>query len=253
MKLVSWNVNGVRSCWNKGLADYLKLENADVVCLQETKIQDDKLTNDIRNPFKYNSFWSCADKNGYSGVGTYSKTEPESFRNGIGVPEFDSEGRVHTLEFKDFYLVNAYFPNSRRDHSRLPYKLEFCAAIKKYLDKLKKSKHVIICGDFNIAHKEIDLKNPKTNKDNAGFLPEERAWMDRFLSSGYTDTFRMFESGGDHYTWWSYRPGIRKRNIGWRIDYHCIDDGFKPAVKKSVIRSEIMGSDHCPILLEVAP
>ena len=253
MRLVSWNVNGIRAAWEKGLSQFLDSEKPDILCLQETKIQEHHIEERLRHPFNYESYWSLANKAGYSGVATFSKTEPLDVIVGLGGADFDSEGRTLTLEFPKFFVVNAYFPNSQRDHARLPYKLAYCAAIEKFLKRLeKKGKAVILCGDYNIAHREIDLRNPKTNKDNAGFLPEERAWMDCFLSKGYVDTFRMFESGEGHYTWWSYRPGVREKNIGWRIDYHCINEGEKGRVKKSQIHPDVRGSDHCPISIELA-
>ena len=232
--------------------DWFEHSEADVVCLQETKCQVDQLTEEQKNPLKYSSVFSCADKKGYSGVATFSKTEPVDVITKIGVEEIDSEGRFLRTDFKDFTLINTYFPNSQREHTRLDYKLAFCAELHAYLDELVSSgKNIILCGDFNIAHEEIDLKNPKTNKNNAGFLPEERQWMSDFLTSGYIDTFRHFEPEGGHYTWWSYRPGVRERNIGWRLDYHVTNQDFMDRVAQAEIHPLVMGSDHCPVSLNL--
>ncbi len=253
MKLVSWNVNGLRASWDKGLYGFFEKKKPDILCLQEIKIQEHQLLEHHKNPFKYHAIWFPAEKPGYSGVSIYSKQEPISVTKGIGDPSFDREGRVLQIEFKDFVLLNTYFPNSQREHTRLPYKLEFNKKIQKHCQSLvKKGKNIILCGDYNVAHKEIDLKNPKSNTKTAGFLPEERKWMDQFLSSGFVDTFREFEQEGGHYTWWSYRPGVREKNVGWRIDYHCINEEFRDRIKGSIIHSQIKGSDHCPIELIVA-
>ncbi len=251
MKLVSWNVNGVRSVNRYGFNDWLAEYSPDVVCLQETKAQKDQLTEEILNPHKYGSHWHSAVDKGYSGVSMYFKKEPLNILEGIGKSEVDSEGRVLTLEYKNFFLVNAYFPNSGRDHSRLGYKLQFCKDILAFLGKLKKKKHVLLCGDFNIAHNEIDLANPKTNTKNAGFLPEERAWMESFLKKDFFDVFRKFNKDPGQYTWWSYRPGVRERNIGWRLDYFCADIDFADQLKSMVHLTKIKGSDHCPVAVEL--
>lgn len=250
MKMVSWNVNGLRSVHTKGFFDFIDQAKADLICLQEIKVNPDVLKEPLVHPKGYHSFWNPAEKLGYSGVAVYSRNEPLKVTKGIGDKSTDHEGRVLTLEFEDFALVNSYFPNSQRDHARLPEKLEFCKKMRKHLDSFKKKgKHVIVCGDFNIAHKEIDLKNPKTNTKNAGFLPEERAWMEELLSNGYIDTFREFEKGGDHYTWWSYRPGVREKNIGWRLDYFVSNDEHRDRLTAASHLHKVMGSDHCPVLL----
>mgnify|MGYP003950773949 CR=1 FL=1 len=251
MKLVSWNVNGLRAAYNKGFLDWFQKEKADVVCLQEIKVKQEQLDLFQLNPMGYHSYWHSAEKPGYSGVAIYSKKEPLSVKYGIGKSEIDNEGRVLTVEYKDFFLVNTYFPNSQREHARLDYKLMFCDKILRFCKKLKKEKNVVLCGDYNIAHEEIDLKNPKQNINNAGFLPEERAWMGKFLSQGFLDVFRDRVKEPHHYTWWSYRPGIRDRNIGWRIDYHCINEEFNDRIKKVYHKPDVLGSDHCPIYLEV--
>lgn len=252
MRLFSWNVNGIRACELKGFSKWFSEHGADIVSLQETKITDDKLDLFLRNPSNYHSIWNFSVRPGYSGTAIFSKKEPESVELGIGDEELDAEGRVITAEFRDFFLVNAYFPNSGREHLRLPHKLRFCKKMFAHLKALeKKGKGVILCGDYNIAHKEIDLKNPKTNHETAGFLPEERAWMGEFLEGGYTDVFRKFEPGPDHYTWWSYRPGVRKRNIGWRIDYHCVNNDFVDRVVGVGHQPQVLGSDHCPVFLDL--
>lgn len=252
MKVLSWNVNGVRAVGRNGFFDWLDKEKPDVLCLQETKCYAEQLDASYLSPFGYQTFWHCAKKAGYSGVAIYVRLEGvaklKEVIEGIGTAQFDDEGRVIVAEFDKFTAVNAYFPNSQREHARLPYKLEFCDAILKFCQKLRKAgKNVILCGDYNIAHEEIDLKNPKTNKDNAGFLPQERAWMTKFLKAGYIDTFRHFVKDGGHYSWWSYRPGVRERNIGWRIDYHCVNQEFLPNVKDAFILPNVGGSDHCPV------
>jgi len=253
MKLVSWNVNGIRAASKKGMLDWLEQERPDVFCLQETKAQPEQLTSELLEPLDYQSYWHSAEKKGYSGVATYSRIAPKSVSQGIGDQDIDREGRVQTLVFEDFTLVNAYFPNSQREGARLGYKLHFCEAILTYCRELVQAgSHIVLCGDYNIAHEEIDLKNPKTNKKNAGFLPEERAWMTRFLEAGFSDVFRERHPEEEgHYTWWSYRPGVRERNVGWRIDYHCVDEGFRKKIKNIGHWPAVYGSDHCPIYLEI--
>ncbi len=250
MKLLSWNVNGIRSVAQKGFLPWIEAHKPDVLCLQEVKAQTEQLTEELLNPLGYHSVFHCAQKKGYSGVTTFTKKEPLDARCGIGNPSIDAEGRVVTVDFKDFSVVNAYFPNSRRDHSRLPDKLAFCDEMLNFLERQRKlGKNLVLCGDFNIAHKEIDLKNPKTNQDNAGFLPEERAWMDKFLEAGYVDTFRQFNPDPGHYTWWSYRPGVREKNVGWRLDYFVVNQEFKDRLKAAAHQPQVKGSDHCPVEL----
>ena len=251
-KLFSWNVNGIRAAQRAGFLNWFEDAKADVVCVQEIKASPEQLEEPLVHPLNFHSYWHPAQKPGYSGVAIFSRREPEDVKFGMGIPEVDAEGRVIVAEFSEFFLVNSYFPNSQRDHARLPFKLAFCEKMLKYLETLKaKGKAVITCGDFNIAHREIDLRNPKTNMDNAGFLPEERAWMDRFLSAGYTDAFRHFTPDPYHYTWWSYRPGVRDKNIGWRLDYHVINSESKDRLKYSEHQCKVKGSDHCPVLLEL--
>ncbi len=251
-KFRSWNVNGLRSIWRKGFKSWFESENADFVCLQETKIQEDLITDEHRQLPGYSSYWHSAKRPGYSGVAIYSKHEPLSVQVGLGIEDIDSEGRVLALEFKDYVLMNAYFPNSGRDLARLPYKQYFCKEITRACQAIVgRGKHLILCGDYNVAHQEIDLKNPKTNTQNAGFLPEERAWMGEFLSKDFVDPFRVRHSDPGHYTWWSYRPGIRAKNVGWRIDYHCIDRELDSHVLSVGHQPHILGSDHCPIYLDL--
>lgn len=252
MKVWSWNVNGIRAAAKNGFEKWFSDAGADVVCLQEIKATPEQLDEFLLHPKRYHSFWHPAEKLGYSGTAIYSKKEPLQVVKGLGIEEFDREGRVLAAEFDQAIVISAYFPNSQRDHARLDYKLRFCDAMLKHLQKIvKKGKHVILCGDYNIAHHEIDLRNPKSNVNNAGFLPEEREWMTKFLSAGFHDTFRHFEKGGDHYTWWSYRPGVREKNVGWRLDYHCVNDGLLDRVKESTIHAQVKGSDHCPVFLKL--
>jgi exodeoxyribonuclease-3 len=252
MKLVSWNVNGIRACGKNGFLQWFENEEADIVCVQEIKARPEQLEESLRNPLRYHGFCNPAEKPGYSGTAVFSKKEPLSVEYGLGDPQFDREGRVMILKFPKFTLINSYFPNSQRDHARLPFKLKFC---KKYFETVRalqsRGEHVVMCADWNIAHQEIDLRNPKSNQKNAGFLPEERAWMNQFLSAGYVDAFRQFEPGGNHYTWWSYRPGVREKNVGWRLDYFLANQEFKDRLKKAYHRPEIYGSDHCPVVIEL--
>jgi exodeoxyribonuclease-3 len=253
MKLISWNVNGIRSVTKKGLLEWIASESPDILCLQEVKALSSDVKDTLHLPFAYKSYWHSAKKRGYSGVATFTKHAPVAVFYGLGQDVFDSEGRVLITEFENFCLINAYFPNSQREGVRIDYKLAFCEAMLNYCDQLRaRGKSVVICGDFNIAHKEIDLRNPKENQENAGFLPEERAWLDLFVSRGYVDTFRNFSQEPHQYTWWSYRPTIRERNIGWRLDYHFVDQDFLKHVTSSKILSHVQGSDHCPVELEVS-
>jgi exodeoxyribonuclease-3 len=248
-QIASWNVNGIRAAHKKGLLDYIQHEAADIVCLQETKARPQQLTEELTAPEGYTAYFSSAEKSGYSGVVTYSRSEPRSVQE-LGIEEYDREGRVLVLEYPDFVLINGYFPNSQAEGARLDYKLGYCNAILELCNRLvSEGTHVVVCGDYNIAHQPIDLARPKQNEGNPGYLPEERAWMSSFLEAGYTDTFRMFTSEGGHYTWWSYRTRGRERNVGWRLDYFCVDNDLAPRVKRSEIRSEVYGSDHCPVVL----
>jgi exodeoxyribonuclease III len=251
LTIISWNVNGVRAAARNGMLDWLDKTQPDIFCIQETKAHPEQLGPAILEPKGYKTLWVSAQQKGYSGVAAFVKQEPLSVKT-LGINAFDDEGRVQILEYKTFTLINAYFPNSRDGGRRLGYKLDFCSAMLKFCNKLRKTgKNLILCGDYNIAHKEIDLKNPKTNQNNAGFLPEERAWMDRFIGSGHVDTFRMFNQEPGHYTWWSYRFQARQKDIGWRVDYHCVNEGFRSRVKEAAILKDVMGSDHCPLLIRV--
>lgn len=250
--IVTWNVNGIRAVQKKGFLEWLEEEDPDILCLQETKAHPEQLDDALLNPDAYKSYWMSAEKRGYSGVVTYTKEEPLSAEP-MGVQEFDVEGRVQVLTFPDFALINAYFPNSQDKGKRVDYKVAFCNAMMERCEMLRKAgKHIILCGDYNIAHKPIDLKHPKANEGQAGYLPEERAWLDAFTEAGYVDAFRMFCQDPDQYTWWSYRTRARERNAGWRIDYHWVDEGYRDSVKDCVIMDEVMGSDHCPVKLLVS-
>lgn len=250
MRFVSWNVNGIRAAQKKGFIDIVNDLQADIFAVQETKAQPEQLSDELKNIDGYQSYWHSAVKKGYSGVGTYTRVTPINVIEGLGNDKFDSEGRVLTLEFDDFYFINIYFPNSGNELKRLDFKLKFNQNLQSFIGSLKDKKSVVVCGDYNVAHKEIDLKNPKNNVKNAGFTPEEREWMDKFIASGYVDTFRMFDPSEGKYTWWSYRFNSRAKNIGWRIDYFCVDSDSVHRIKQAEILSDIMGSDHCPVTLE---
>jgi exodeoxyribonuclease-3 len=251
MKISSWNVNGVRACERGGFLDWFAREGADVVCLQETKARPEQLGEAVLHPEGYHSHWHSAEKPGYSGVAIYSRREPLRVYPG-GATEFDREGRVLVAEFPEVAVINAYFPNSQRDHARLPYKLAFCDWMLGFCETLRaEGRSLVLCGDFNIAHKPIDLRNPKQNENNAGFLPEERAWLDRFTHAGYVDSFRHFTPDPGHYTWWSYRPGVREKNIGWRLDYHFVNPELRDRLKAARIQPQVKGSDHCPVTVEL--
>ena len=245
MKLISWNVNGLRAVLRKNFLDYLAEEAPDVLCLQETKCTPD----DVEQlwPAAYTTYWNSAEKKGYSGTAVFTKSRPLSVTQGIGVAAHDREGRVLTAEFADFWLVNAYTPNSKRELTRLAYRLEWDRAFLSYLKKLERRKPVIFCGDLNVAHTELDLANPKANVHNHGFTPEERAGFSALVKAGFVDTFREFEPGGGHYTWWSPMAGARARNMGWRLDYFLISAALRPRLKQAFIRTEVPGSDHCPV------
>lgn len=248
--LASWNVNGIRAVEKKGFVDMVRELDVDVLALQETKAQPDQLSDNLKNIKGYHSFFHSAERKGYSGVAVYSRRKPLNVLYGLGNEEYDKEGRVLTLEFDDYFLINIYFPNSGEGLKRLDFKLGFNDELLRFADGLRNKKSVILCGDFNVAHKPIDLKNPSKNTKNAGYTPEERQWMDGFLDAGYLDTFRMFNGDPEQYTWWSYRFNARARNIGWRIDYFCVDSASNDRVQDARILSDVIGSDHCPVLLE---
>ncbi len=251
MRIISWNVNGIRAAIKKGFVEWLQTANADIVCLQETKALPGQVPPDALNPKGYHTYWATAVKKGYSGTAIYTKEEPLEVTN-LGADEFDNEGRVQIAQYNSFALINTYFPNSQEGGKRIDYKLDFCDAILKKCRKLVKGgTDVVLCGDYNIAHTPIDLKNPKNNEKNPGYLPEEREWMTKFLNAGYIDTFRsLHPDEPGHYTWWSYRFHAREKDIGWRIDYHSVNESAQKRVKGADILKDIMGSDHCPITLE---
>ena len=253
MKLISWNVNGLRAAINKGFEDFFKKINADIFCIQETKMQEDQIDDNMRRIFKeYNMYWNSAIKKGYSGTAIFSKNKPINVTYGIGISEHDNEGRVITLEFEKFYMVNIYTPNAKRELERLDYRMIWEDEMRKYLLNLNKTKPVIICGDLNVAHKEIDLKNPKTNRGNAGFTDEERGKMTELIEAGFTDTFRyLYPDKTDSYSWWSYMGKAREKNVGWRIDYFIVSNEIAKNIKDAKIYPEIFGSDHCPVGLEI--
>lgn len=248
MDIYSWNVNGLRAISGKGFFQFISDKSPDILCIQETKLQEDKLTDELKDIEGYYSNFSFAEKKGYSGVATYSKEKPLSVKHGIGVEKFDSEGRVLITEFHDFILFNIYFPNGQKDEERLNYKMEFYDILLDYLNVLKSAgKKLIICGDYNTAHNEIDIKNAKANEKYSGFLPIERAWMDKFILEGYVDTFRKLHPEEVKYSWWSYRFKAREKNVGWRIDYFFITENLIDKISSAEILNEVMGSDHCPI------
>lgn len=257
IRIASWNVNGIRSCAGKGLFDWLAASGLDMVCLQETKAQVDQLPKEFLAPPSadgsvYRAYWASAKRRGYSGVALYSRTEPRSVR-GLGIDEFDDEGRALFADFGAFTLVSSYFPNSQEAGARLDYKLRYCDAVLAECDRIVKGGgHVVVAGDYNIAHEAIDLANPDSNEGNPGYLPEERAWFDKWVGAGYVDSFRRLCPEPRKYSWWTYRvKGARERNVGWRLDYHCVDEGLMGAVRAATIHPEILGSDHCPVGIEL--
>ena len=250
MRLISWNVNGIRAVIKKGFYDFMEEFHPDIICIQETKAHKDQVNLELdKYPYK---FWNSAQKKGYSGTAIFSKVKPLKDSYGLGIEKHDNEGRVITLEFKSYFLVTVYTPNSKRDLSRLDYRSkEWDRDFLKYLKKLDKDKPVVFCGDLNVAHKEIDLKNPKNNHKNAGFTDEERNGFTNYIKAGFIDTFRKFNEDGGHYTWWSYMFQARKRDIGWRIDYFCVSKRLVKIVSGSKILKYVLGSDHCPVMIEI--
>lgn len=248
-KLISWNVNGLRACMGKGFTETFRDLDADVFCLQETKLQEGQIELDLPG---YEQFWNYAEKKGYSGTAIFTREAPLSVRYGIGIEEHDKEGRVITLEYPDYYLTTVYVPNSQEELKRLDYRMRWEDDFLAYMKNLEQTKPVIYCGDLNVAHKEIDLKNPKTNRRNAGFTDEERGKFDNVVNNGLVDTFRYFYPDlEDAYSWWSYRMRAREKNVGWRIDYFVVSEALKPLLADAKIHSEIMGSDHCPVELDL--
>lgn len=249
MRLISWNVNGLRACVNKGFLDFFKEIDADIFCIQESKLQEGQIQLELEG---YHQYWNYAVKKGYSGTAIFTKAEPLSVAYGIGKEEHDQEGRVITLEFSEFYMVTVYTPNSQNELARLPYRMEWERDFLAYLKELETRKPVVFCGDLNVAHQEIDLKNPKTNRKNAGFTDEEREKFSQLLDTGFIDTFRYFYPEQEQiYSWWSYRFKAREKNAGWRIDYFCVSEALKDRLEDAKIHTEIMGSDHCPVELDI--
>ena len=249
MKLISWNVNGIRACVKKGFIEYFKEQNADIFCIQESKLQAGQINLDEELK-DYHQYWNYAEKKGYSGTAIFTKKEPISVSYGLGIDEHDKEGRVITLEFEDFYMITVYTPNSKSELLRLDYRMEWEDAFREYMMKLDNIKPVVVCGDLNVAHKEIDLKNFKTNRNSAGFTQQERGKMDILMTSGFVDSFRYFyPEVKSRYSWWSYRANARNNNAGWRIDYFLASEKLKERIKDADIHHDILGSDHCPVVL----
>jgi exodeoxyribonuclease-3 len=252
MKILSWNINGIRAVERKGFLEWLHNELPDILCVQETKASPDQLSQALQQPQDYHAYWSYPEKKGYSGAATFAKEKPLSVRYDLGVEGFDVEGRVIIAEYPEFSLLNVYFPNGKRDETRLKYKLDFYELALEFVDRIKaKNGKVIICGDFNTAHKEIDLADPKKNENTSGFLPIERAWMDKLVAHGYVDTFRHFIKEPNQYTWWDLRTRARERNVGWRLDYFFVSENLLNSVTKAFIMPQVMGSDHCPVGIEL--
>ena len=249
MKLISWNVNGLRACVQKGFEDFFKASDADAFCIQESKLQEGQIALDLPG---YHQYWNYAEKKGYSGTAIFTKEEPLSVAYGLGIPEHDREGRVITLEFPAFYLVTVYTPNAQDELKRLDYRMEWEDAFRAYLTGLAVKKPVAVCGDMNVAHQEMDLKNPSANRHNAGFTDEERGKFSELLAAGFTDTFRYLYPDTVTYSWWSYRFQARARNAGWRIDYFLVSEGLKGKITDAKIHTEVLGSDHCPVELDLA-
>ena len=251
LRALSWNVNGLRAIHKKGFLEWLAKERPDILCLQETKASPDQLPATLRDIDGYQTYFSSAERKGYSGVGLYTRTKPDRVSYGFGIEKFDREGRVIIAEYREVVLFNIYFPNGKSSAERLEYKMEFYDAFLECVDKLKREgRNIIVCGDVNTAHKEIDLARPKANETISGFLPEERAWIDQFLGQGYVDIFRMFNDKPQQYTWWDQMTRARDRNVGWRIDYFFVNEQFTNRVKNAYILPDVMGSDHCPVGLD---
>jgi exodeoxyribonuclease-3 len=252
MKLLSWNVNGIRAADKKGLFQWLTKEKPDILCLQEIKAQKEQIPSHLRNTPNFYIYINSAEKKGYSGVATYTKQKPLDAKMGFGIEKFDEEGRILITEYSEFVLFNIYFPNGKKNQERLDYKLDFYDTFLSYADNLKaKGKNIVVCGDFNTAHKEIDLARPKENEKISGFLPIERAWIDTFIDHGYIDTFREFNKQTEQYSWWDMKTRARERNVGWRIDYFFVNKEFMKYVKNAFILKDVLGSDHCPIGIEI--
>jgi exodeoxyribonuclease-3 len=252
MRLISWNVNGIRAADRKGLFQWFQTGSPDVLCLQEIKALPEQFPPHLRNTPCYHIYINSAERKGYSGVATFTKKQSINVKKGFGIEKFDREGRVLITEFSSFVLFNVYFPNGKKDDERLEYKLDFYDTFLSYADNLKaEGKNIVVCGDFNTAHKEIDLAHPKANENRSGFLPIERMWIDTFVDHGYIDTFRFFNKEPDQYSWWDMKSRARERNVGWRIDYFFVNKEFLPRLKKAFILQDVIGSDHCPVGIEI--
>jgi len=253
MRLISWNVNGIRAVEKRGFFEWLEEVSPDILCLQETKAHPEQLSSALLSPNGYHVYWNHPERKGYSGVAILSREQPVQVRSGFGIARFDDEGRVLVARYPEFLLFNVYFPNGKLSAERLAYKLDFYNAFLSHLIELRhQGERMVVCGDYNTAHKEIDLARPRENSKVSGFLPEERDWMDRLTSHGFVDTFRMFYSEGGHYTWWDLRTRARERNIGWRLDYFFVSDNLTESVRDARILSDVTGSDHCPVSLTLA-
>ena len=251
MRIISWNVNGIRAIERKNALDWFYEQKPDILCLQETKAMIEQLSKGLANPPGYHAYFHSAEKKGYSGTAIFTKKKPVSVSNTMGAEEFDREGRVVMAEYDKFFLFNVYFPNGRASPERLVYKLEFYDEFLKVIEKARKKKPIIFCGDLNTAHKPIDLAHPKENEINSGFLPIEREWIDKAIEHGYTDTFRQFDDSPENYSWWDYKTRARERNVGWRLDYFFVSKELLPRLKGAFIMPEIMGSDHCPVGIDI--
>ena len=248
MKILCWNVNGIRAAQRSGFLEWLYRESPDILCVQETKANPEQLEEELRKPRGYHTYWNFPERKGYGGVATFTKEKPLRVQNDLDIPEFDTEGRVIISVYPEFTLFNVYFPNGKKDETRLKYKMDFYDAFFDFVEPLRqKGERLVICGDFNTAHKEIDLARPKENEKVSGFLPMERAWLDKLVAHGYADTFRHFNKEPNHYTWWDLKSRARERNVGWRIDYFFVTENLLESVSQASIMPEVAGSDHCPI------
>jgi exodeoxyribonuclease-3 len=252
MKIISYNVNGIRAAINKGFLEWLQYENPDIICLQETKAQKEQLNTSVFTELGYHQYWFSAQKKGYSSVAIFTKIEPIKVHYGIGIEKFDFEGRFLRADFNNFTIIDSYFPSGTTGGERQEYKMDYLLHVKKYVDELQKNtKNIILCGDYNICHKPIDINHPERHNGVSGFLPEEREWLTNFLDSGFIDSFRMFDTSAEKYSWWSYRAGSRQKNLGWRIDYHIISNSLKDKITNAYILNKVEHSDHCPVVVEI--
>jgi exodeoxyribonuclease-3 len=251
-KIISYNLNGIRAALNKGFAEWLKNENPDIICLQEIKIQPDQIDEIIFNDMGYYCYWLCAEKKGYSGVAVFTRHQPDNVKHGMGIRKYDSEGRVIQLDYGNISLINAYIPSGTMGDARQNFKMEFLSDFHKYINEIKKDRpELIISGDYNICHKPIDINHPERHLQSSGFLPEERAWFDEFVSSGFIDSYRFFDTSAGKYSWWSFRAGARQKNLGWRIDYHLVTLPLKDRLRAASILTNVVHSDHAPVVLEI--